>query len=129
MKNQYIFERLTKSELPAGLDEAALFFAMHKLTLESTRTTPINDIADLATMLRDERYYVANKVVAHKGKTVVFKGKVVLAEKSYLLSFLRQAMAEDDLRPLFISPCFKVEPKQVFFISEDECHVYIADSR
>lgn len=126
MKNQYFFERLDKNELPADADEAAIFFAMLNLSNDSTFATSSDNINDFEHWLTSDRYYVANNLVARKGKTVIFKGRVVLAELSNLVSFLRAAIADDDLRPLLISPIFEAKPEQVIFISEEECHLYIA---
>lgn len=126
MKNQYCFERLYKDELPADVDEAAIFFAMLNLSSDSTHATSLDNIDEFEHWLTSDRYYVANNLVARKGKTVIFKGRVVLAELSNLVSFLRTAIADKDLRPLLISPIFEEKPKQVIFISEEECHLYVA---
>jgi hypothetical protein len=100
---------------------------MRKLSTESAYVTSLNNVNDLEKILSEECYYVANNLVAHKGKTAIFRGKVVLTERPNLLSFLRDSLAENDLRPLLIAPYLKVDPKQVISISEDECHIYLAD--
>jgi hypothetical protein len=117
---------LDKDELPADVDEAAIFFAMLNLSSDSMHATSLDDIDEFEDWLTSDRYYVANNLVARKGKTVIFKGRVVLAELSNLVSFLRAAIADKDLRPLLISPIFEEKPKQVIFISEEECHLYVA---
>lgn len=124
MKNQYQFEHLSKIELPSDVDEALIFFAMYELSVKSTLFTSFT-IDEFEKTLPNGQYYVANKLVAHKGKKLIFKGKVALAEKPDLISFLKTAIAENDLRRLLISPRFSVTPKQVIFISEDECHLYL----
>jgi hypothetical protein len=117
---------LYKDELPADVDEAAIFFAMLNLSSDSMHATSLDDIDEFEDWLTSDRYYVANNLVARKGKTAIFKGRVVLAELSNLVSFLRAAIADKDLRPLLISPIFEEKPQQVIFISEEECHLYVA---
>ena len=124
MKNQYQFEHLSKIELPSDVDEASIFFAMYELSGKSTPITSFT-IDEFKDSLLNGQYYVAHKLVTHKGKKLIFKGKVVLAEKINLISSLKNAFAENNLRPLLISPHFSVTPKQVIFISEDECHSYL----
>lgn len=124
MKNHYQFEHLSKIELPNDVDEALIFFAMYELSVKSKLFTSFT-IDEFEKTLSNGQYYVANKLMTHKGKNLIFKGKLVLAEKPELISFLKTAIAENDLRPLLISPLFRIRPKQVIFISEDECHSYL----
>ena len=124
MKNHYQFKHLSKIELPNDVDEALIFFAMYELSVKSTLFTSFT-IDEFEKTLSNGQYYVANKLMTHKGKNLIFKGKLVLAEKPELSSFLKTAIAENDLRPLLISPLFRIRPKQVIFISEDECHSYL----
>ncbi len=124
MKNHYQFKHLSKIELPNDVDEALIFFAMYELSVKSTLFTSFT-IDEFEKTLSNGQYYVANKLMTHKGKNLIFKGKLVLAEKPELISFLKTAIAENDLRPLLISPLFRIRPKQVIFISEDECHSYL----
>jgi hypothetical protein len=126
MKNQYLFERLNKKDLPTEADKAAIFFAMLKLSSESVHVTSFENISEVENWLIKEQYYVARRVFAHKGKTVVLKGRVVLAESPNLVLFLRAAIEEKDLRPRLISPRFADEPQQVILVSEDEFHLYLA---
>ncbi|KGF64704.1 hypothetical protein [Pseudomonas lutea] len=128
MKNKYLFKGLNEKELPENADEAAVFFEMRKLSTEAIHVKTLDSIKDVEHWLSAEWYYVANNLVAHKGKTLIFKGRVVLAERSNLVVFLHTAIADEDLRPLLISPCFKKDVRQVIFISEDECHLYLADA-
>ena len=97
---------------------------MYELSVKSKLFTSFT-IDEFEKTLSNGQYYVANKLMTHKGKNLIFKGKLVLAEKPELISFLKTAIAENDLRPLLISPLFRIRPKQVIFISEDECHSYL----
>jgi len=124
MKNNYQFEYLIKSELPNGVDESSIFFAMHRLSMESQKTRCLA-IDDFESLLTEGEFYVAHNVIAYKGKTKTFRGKLVLAKKSDLIDFLKHATTCNDLRPLLISPRFSVTPEQVILISEDECHLYL----
>lgn len=124
MKNQYRFENLNRAELPSDADEAEIFFSMRDVTTGPAHT--IKTIDELEGLLGDGFYYVASNHVVHKGKSVIFRGRVVMAEKAMLLLFLREAAATGDLRPLLIAPKFISHPEQVIFISEDECHLYLA---
>lgn len=126
MKNQYQFEQLSKIELSRDVDEASIFLAMYELSVKSTLISSF-PTDEFEKSLSNEQYHVANKLVTRKGKKLIFSGKVVLAEKLSLISFLKKAITKNDLRPLLISPRFSVKPKQVIFISEDECHSYLAN--
>ena len=86
----------------------------------------LGDNSELFPFLEEELYYVANNLVSHKGKSVIFRGDLVISERNDLISYLKNAIKDHDLRPLLIAPFFSTRPQQVIFVTEDECHLYSA---
>jgi hypothetical protein len=76
--------------------------------------------------MTSDYYYVAHKLIAYKGKKIIFKGELYKAEKNDLLSFLDDAVTSGDLRELLISPVQAHPNSKTIYISEDAIHVYAA---
>ena len=124
--NRYAFTALNKRELSLETDRAEIFFAMRKLSDEADMTISLSGVDELFPLLEEELYYVSNNLVSRKGKTITFRGELVLTERKHLISFLQGALASNDLRPMLISPFFVKDPQQVIFVTEDQCHVHSA---
>jgi hypothetical protein len=124
MKNLYKFNFLVKSEVPSGLSEPDVFFKMRDLMCKGELKLILDDAEGVIECLMDEYYYVAHNLVAFKGKKPIFLGRVFMAEKSDLVSFIRFSMESGDLRSMLLSPCFDREPSQVILVTEDASCLY-----
>lgn len=126
MKNLYTFKKLNRATVDTFIDEAALFFAMHDFIGSSGRSTYLDSFEEVEMLLNKEVYYVAHDVIVRRGKALLFRGRLVASEKSNLISYLKDAISQDDLRPLLIAPVFDTSPDQVIYLADDGFHVYPA---
>ncbi|MGF6224976.1 hypothetical protein [Pseudomonas frederiksbergensis] len=126
MKNNYRLEKLKKFELGPNESREAIYSMMLQPTLSGDLIRALDSLRDLGPHMTSDYYYVAHKLIAYKGKKIIFKGELYKAEKNDLLSFLDDAVTSGDLRELLISPVQAHPNSKTIYISEDAIHVYAA---
>ncbi|ALI01343.1 hypothetical protein AO353_09785 [Pseudomonas fluorescens] len=96
-------------------------------TLSGEFIQALDSPKDLGPHMTSDCYYVAHKLIAYKGKKIIFKGELYMAERNDLLNFLDDAAASGDLRELLISPVQAHTNGKTIYISEDAIYVYAAE--
>lgn len=127
MNNNYRFEKLKKTELSLDESREEIYSAMVRSTLSGGLVRAFDSLADLQPHLTSERYYIAHKLVAHKGKKIIFKGGLYRAERRDLLNFLDDAVVSGDLRELLMTPVQPHPGRHVIYIAEDVFYLYAAE--
>ncbi|TKU16469.1 hypothetical protein [Citrobacter sp. wls827] len=126
MKNEYLFNSLVKQNLPSGEEEEFVFLKM----LNIIETGAIKHSFDSLNELYDEfffsDYYIAHNFIIRKGKRKIFKGRVFISKKDDLISFLNESRTINDVRSFLISPAFHNELEYVFYVDEEQIHLYFA---
>lgn len=126
MKNNYRLEKLKVLELAPNESREAIYSMMLQPTLSGDYIQALDSLRDLRPHMTSDYYYVAHKLIAYKGKKIIFKGELYKAERNDLLSFLDGAVTSGDLRELLISPVQAHPNRKIIYISEDAIHLYAA---
>lgn len=126
MKNNYRLEKLKKFELGPNESREAIYSLMLQPTLSGDFIQALNSLSDLEPHMTSDYYYVAHKLIANKGKKIIFKGELYKAERNDLLSFLDDAVTSGDLRELLITPVQPHPNRKIIYISEDAIYLYAA---
>lgn len=124
MKSDYRLEGLKKLDLGPNENSEAIFSLMLQPTLSGDFIQVLDSLEDLEAHLTSDYYYVAHKLIAIKGKKIIFKGALCKATRDDLTSFLDEAKASGDLRELLITSVRPHPDRKVIYISEDSIFLY-----
>lgn len=127
MNNHYRFERLKKSELGSDESRHDIYASMVRSTLSGGFIRAFASLAELQPHLTSDHYFIAHRLVASKGRKVIFKGGLYKAERADLLDFLDDAVVSGDLRELLMMPVEPHPGRHVIYIADDVFYLYAAD--
>lgn len=126
MKNEYSFNSLVKQTLPSNEEEEAVFWKMLNILEKGTIKHSFDSLNELYNELSFDDYYIAHNFIVRKGTRKIFKGRVFISKRNDLISFLNESFIINDVRCFLISPVFPNESKYVFYIDEEQIHLYFS---
>ena len=124
MKNEYSFDFLMKQNLPSGEEEESVFLKMSNIIETGVIKRSFDSLNELYNELSHCDYYIAHNFIVRKGKKKIFKGRVFTSKKNDLISFLNELHTKNDIRSFLISSAFHDELEYVFYIDEEQIHLY-----
>lgn len=111
--SMYSFLNLKHKEISEEVNPEIIFLKSEELLNPNNFISFPDSIICFETKLSDNvNYYVMHDFVIFKGKTKIFKGKIVLSTKQDLIDYIRT----NDIRPIRIMP----EQNQDFVIRIDD---------
>lgn len=126
MKNEYFFNSLVKQSLPSNEEEEVVFWKMLNILEKGIIKYSFDSLNELYNALSFGDYYIAHNFIVRKGKRKIFKGRVFMSKRNDLISFLNESYTINDVRCFLISPVCPNELKYVFYIDEEQIHLYFA---
>lgn len=126
MKNEYSFNSLVKQNLPSSEEEESVFLKMLNVIEIGAIKHSFNSLNELYNELSFGDYYIAHNFIVRKGRRKIFKGRVFISKKADLISFLNESRTINDVRVFLISPAFNNELEYVFYIDEEQIHLYLS---
>jgi hypothetical protein len=126
MKNNYQLEKFKKFELGQNESREAIYSLMLQPTLSGDFIQTLDSLKDLEPHMTSDYYYVAHKLIANRGRKIIFKGELYKAERNDLLSFLDDAVTSGDLRELLITSVQAYTNRKIIYISADTIYLYAA---
>ncbi len=98
-----------------ALDEEEILNFYDKLKCGSTSQEV--QLNELENIFKEEFYYVGVDYFIVKGKSIIFKGKIVISTKENLIKYIFKVLQNNDFRSIFILP---KERKNMLLLIDDE---------
>lgn len=118
MKSRFEFTALKKDDTAEAEGDEGVFFAMLDVVEHGHLILHTENISEAFNLLPDGRYWIAQNVVAYKGRKRWLAGRMARASKEAISDFLVHLTASGDLRDFVLYPAFE-DFALVLFVTDE----------
>ncbi len=96
----------------------------NQVRLSKRPSAASHDVTVLADWLVHDRFHLAMSLLTVIGKKVIYRGPLVLVEKSTLIPYFENLLSQEDMRPFYVWPQTEGLPYVIATNDEPEFFLY-----